>query len=95
MVNGIHYYSWSGVGKLTNPLDPLDPMWRATSLIGNERNDGMVGRCSSHLGTVIRDNYFQNHIDETNMLFGLVAPFAAKPKTLYRKHANRLKNAGL
>jgi triacylglycerol lipase len=31
-----------------------------------EANDGLVGKCSSHLGTVIRDNYFHNHLDEVN-----------------------------
>ena len=95
VVDGVHYFSWSGVGSLTNPIDLLDVFWTLTSLISEEPNDGLVGRCSSHLGTVIRDNYFHNHIDETNMLVGLIFAWGAKPPTLFRTHANRLKNAGL
>jgi len=94
-VGGIRYWSWGGVGSLTNPLDLLDPVWVMGSLAGREENDGMVGRCSSHLGVVIRDNYAQNHIDETNMLFGLVLPLGPRPPALYRAQASRLQLAGL
>ena len=61
----------------------------------SEANDGLVGRCSSHLGTVIRDNYFHNHLDEVNQILGLVSIFESNPTTVFRTHANRLKNAGL
>jgi triacylglycerol lipase len=44
---------------------------------------------------VIRDNYFQNHLDEVNQIAGLVSIFEADPRTLFRDQANRLKNAGL
>lgn len=92
--NGVRNYSWSGTGVLTNPLDPLDVMFGLTSLafVGQTdwQNDGMVGRCSSHFGKVVRDNYFMNHTDEVN-LFGLVSIFETNPKTVYRQHANRLK----
>ena len=94
-VNGIRYYSWSGTGTLTNALDPLDAAWGLTSLLIEGADDGLVDRCSSHLGDVIRDNYFQNHLDEVNLMFGLVSPFTVNPRTLFRIHANRLKNAGL
>ena len=94
-VNGVRYYSWSGTGILTNALDVSDtPMW-LTSFYYSEANDGLVGRCSSHLGTVIRDNYFQNHLDEVNQVLGLVSIFESNPKTLFDNHANRLKNLGL
>lgn len=97
--NGIKNYSWSGVGVLTNPLDPLDAMFGLTSLafVGKAdwQNDGLVGRCGSHFGKVIRDDYFMNHIDEVNLMFGLVSIFESNPKTIYREHANRLKLAGL
>lgn len=97
--NGIRNYSWSGTAPLTNALDPSDLMFGFTSLafIGKSdwQNDGLVGRCASHFGQVIRDNYFMNHIDEVNLMFGLVSIFETNPKTLYRNHANRLKNAGL
>lgn len=94
-VNGIRYYSWSGTGLLTNVFDLSDPALALTSLFYGEANDGLVGRCSSRLGSVIRDNYFQNHLDEVNQLLGLVSIFESNPKTLFRNHANRLKNAGL
>jgi triacylglycerol lipase len=95
VVDGIRYYSWGGTGHLTNALDPLDAIWALTSLMIPGKDDGLVGQCSSHLGRVLRDDYFQNHIDESNLLFGLVSPLAAQPMTLFRMQANRLKNAGL
>ncbi|MNG20982.1 Lactonizing lipase precursor [compost metagenome] len=70
-------------------------MLGATSLTFSEANDGLVGRCSSHLGQVIRDNYRMNHLDEVNQTFGLTSLFETDPVTVYRQHANRLKNAGL
>jgi triacylglycerol lipase len=94
-VGGIRYYSWGGVDWLTNPLDIVDPTWALLGTSGSEPNDGLVGKCSSHLGQVIRDDYPQNHIDETNMVLGLVLPIGPNPKTLFRNQANRLKNAGL
>jgi len=94
-VGGIRYYSWSGTGVLTNALDVSDAALGLTSLFYPEANDGLVGKCSSHLGTVIRDNYFQNHLDEVNQVFGLVSIFESNPTSLFRAHANRLKSAGL
>ena len=94
-IGGIRYYSWSGTGVLTNFLDLSDPALGLTSLFYSEANDGLVGRCSSHLGDVIRDNYFHNHLDEVNQILGLVSLFESNPATLFRNHANRLKNAGL
>lgn len=93
-VNGVRYYSWSGTGHLTNPLDLVDPGLALLNVVFPEPNDGLVGRCSSHLGQVIRDNYFMNHLDEVNQLFGLVSVFEANPVSLYRQQANRLKNSG-
>ena len=95
VVNGIRYYSWSGTGILTNALDASDPAMALTSFFYSEANDGLVGRCSSHLGSVIRDNYFMNHLDEVNQILGLVSIFESNPTTVFRTHANRLKNAGL
>lgn len=94
--NGINYYSWSGTGTLTNALDVSDALLGVTSLaFGREKNDGLVGRCGSHLGKVIRDNYFMNHLDEVNQLLGLHSLFETDPKAVYKQHVNRLKNAGL
>jgi triacylglycerol lipase len=95
VVSGIRYYSWSGTGVLTNVLDISDPAMGLTSLFYGEANDGLVGRCSSHLGDVVRDNYFHNHLDEVNQAFGLVSIFDSNPKSVFRTHANRLKKKGL
>jgi len=95
VVNGIRYYSWSGTGVLTNALDVSDVALGLTSLFYSGSNDGLVGRCSSHLGDVIRDDYYQNHLDEVNQVLGLVSIFTSNPKTLFKNHANRLKNLGL
>jgi triacylglycerol lipase len=94
-VNGVRYYSWGGTGVLTNALDVSDPPLGLTSFFYSGANDGLVGRCSSHLGTVIRDNYFYNHLDEVNQVLGLTSPLESSPLTVFRAHANRLKNAGL
>lgn len=95
VANGIRLYSWSGTGVLTNALDLSDPLMGVTSFFYDEANDGLVERCSSHFGDVIRDNYFHNHLDEVNQVIGLVSIFDSNPKTVFRNHANRLKNAGL
>lgn len=96
VVNGVRYYSWGGTSTLTNVFDPSDAMLVAGGLFfGREANDGLVGRCSSHLGTVLRDNYPWNHLDEVNQIFGIRGLFSSDPRTVVRSHANRLKNAGL
>lgn len=95
-VNGIRYYSWNGTRVLTNAVDILDAPLGLTSLaFEGEPNDGLVGRCSSHLGDVIRDNYRMNHLDTVNQVVGLTYLFETNPKTVFRTHVNRLKRAGL
>lgn len=95
--NGIHYYSWTGTAQTTNVLDVLDTVISQLGPLayGNKDNDGLVGRCSTHLGQVIRDDYNHNHLDEVNMVFGLRSVFSPDPVALYRQHANRLKLQGL
>ncbi|MFQ3189839.1 MAG: triacylglycerol lipase [Paraglaciecola sp.] len=93
--NGVEYFSWSGGRPFTNAFDLLDGPLLATSFAFNEANDGLVSSCSSHLGYVIKDNYRMNHIDEINHIFGIHHLFETDPITLYRRHANRLKNRGL
>jgi triacylglycerol lipase len=95
IVNGIRYFSFSGTGVVTNILDPVDAVLGAGSLFFDEANDGLVGRCSSHLGKVLRDDYYWNHGDEINQVLGLKSWFASSPISVYRSHANRLKNLGL
>ncbi len=36
-----------------------------------------------------------NHLDLTNMMFGLTSWFEVNPKSVFRTQANRLKKAGL
>ena len=93
--NGVRYYSWGGTGILTNVLDISDPALGLSSFFYSSANDGLVGHCSAHLGTVVRDNYFYNHLDEVNQVLGLTSIFESSPLTVFRAHANRLKNAGL
>lgn len=94
-VNGVRYYSWAGTATFTNALDPDSALLSTTSLAFDEPNDGLVGKCSAHMGKVIRDDYRMNHLDEVNQTFGLTSLFETDPKAVYRHHANRLKNQGL
>lgn len=93
---GIYNYSFTGVGQVTNPLDP-DSALNVTALLidGGKENDGLVSRCSAKFGKTIRDNYNWNHLDEVNQLLGLKNVFAPDPVDVYRQHANRLKLQGL
>jgi triacylglycerol lipase len=93
--NGIRFYSWAGTHQITNVLDVSDGPLKLSSKVYGESNDGLVGRCSAHLGTVIRDDYTMNHLDEVNQLLGVTALFATSPVTTFRVHANRLKADGL
>lgn len=93
---GIYYYSWGGTAQMTNLLDIDTILMQLGPLsYGNKDNDGMVARCSTHHGQVIRDNYNLNHTDLANMMFGLKGLFAQDPVALFRQHANRLKLEGL
>ncbi|HAB42437.1 MAG TPA: lipase [Acinetobacter sp.] len=92
----IYNYSFTGVGQVTNLLDP-DSALKVTALLidGGKENDGLVSRCSAKFGKTIRDNYNWNHLDEVNMVLGLKNLFAPDPVDVYRQHANRLKLQGL
>lgn len=93
--NGVHYYSWTGSSNFTNLFDPTDGAMVVLGLAFDSPNDGLVGTCSTHLGKVIRDDYKMNHLDEINGLLGIHHLFETDPVTLYRQHANRLKQQGL
>lgn len=96
MVNGVRYYSAGGTSVWTNALDPIDGGLVIASLaFGFEQNDGLVGRCSSHWGTVLRDNYGWNHLDEVNQTLALRGLFSPSPVAFYRSQANRLMSQGL
>lgn len=93
--NGVRYYSWGGAKHLTSVLDPSDWWMKSASLlILGQPNDGVVPKCSNHLGMVIRDDYMMNHFDSVNHLLGIVSPIETNPKTVYLQQANRLKLAG-
>lgn len=96
--NGIQYYSWSANYNPvfnSNVLDPADAVMAITSIMAGSDNDGLVPRCSTHFGKVIRDDYTGNHADEINGMFGLRGLWTTSPLPLYVEHARRLKNAGL
>jgi len=92
--HNIRYYSWTGNTPYTNVFDAVDPFLAITGLAFNgEKNDGLVGVCSTYLGQVIADDYNMNHVDAINHLFGVRG--WTDPVSLYRQHANRLKNKGV
>ncbi|PNK59441.1 esterase/lipase family protein [Psychrobacter sp. FDAARGOS_221] len=96
VINGIPYYSFSGVGTVTNSFDPSDYMLALTGLTfdKDDPNDGLVSACSSRIGYVIRDDYKMNHLDSVNQIFGLVSRSEVDPVSVYRSQVNRLKNQG-
>lgn len=95
--NGINWYSVGGTKVNTNLLDISDLIlgYIAKESFGTEASDGLVGRCSSHWGEVLRDDYPWNHLDGINQVFGIVGLTAPDPLSFYRTQANRLKGAGL
>lgn len=102
-VNGVRYYSWSGTlqpGVTNRGANRLDGPHVACRLFARTfrreagQCDGMVGRYSSHLGTVIGDDYPLDHFDIINQTFGLVGR-GARPVALFLEHAQRLREAGL
>ncbi len=96
VTNGtIPLFSWTGASVRTNSLDFFDPVLALSTDVYSEPNDGLVGRCSSHFGQVLRDDYQMNHLDEINQFFGLTSIFEVNPISVFRSHANRLKLAGL
>jgi len=103
LVNGVRYYSWSGTlqpGRSNRGLNRFDSSNLTCRLFAHsfvherEQCDGMVGRFSSHLGTVIGDDYPLDHFDIVNQHFGLVGK-GADPVGLFLEHAARLKASGL
>ena len=90
----IRYFSWTGNAAYTTIFDAVDPFLAITGLaFAGEKNDGLVGVCSTYLGQVLGDSYHMNHVDAINHLFGIRG--WTEPVSLYRQHANRLKNKGV
>ncbi|MDR6960962.1 triacylglycerol lipase [Pseudomonas brassicacearum] len=103
VVNGVRYYSWSGTlqpGKTDRGGNLFDGTNRSCRLFARTfvreagQCDGMVGRYSSHLGTVIGDDYPLDHFDIVNQALGLVGK-GAEPVRLFVEHAERLRAAGV
>ncbi len=95
-VSAVRYGSAGGMAVLTNEFDISDAVLGFGALVfGAEPNDGLVGRCASHGGTVIKDDYRWNHLDEVNQVFGLRGLVAQDPVAFYRSQVNRLKCSGL
>jgi triacylglycerol lipase len=95
LVNGVRYYSAGGTSVVTNLFDADSALSITSVLFLGKANDGLVEQCSSHWGTVLRDDYPWNHLDEVNQTFGLRGWFTPDPVAFYRTQANRLKQAGL
>ena len=94
--NSMRWYSFSGTSVKTNGWDISDAILAYTAdYFKGEPNDGLVSRCSSHWGKVIKDNYTWNHLDEINQVLGIVGKDSPDPVAFYVQHANRLKSAGL
>ena len=102
-VNGVRYYSWSGTlqpSKTDRGRNLFDGTNRTCRLFARTfvreagQCDGLVGRYSSHLGTVIGDDYPLDHFDIVNQSLGLVGR-GAEPVRLFVEHAERLKAAGV
>jgi len=92
----IRLYSWGGGSPLTNVFDPTDALFAITSLsFLGQANDGVTGVCSNHFGQIIQDRYRMNHLDINNHSLGVVSWLETNPKTVFRNHTTRLKQAGL
>lgn len=98
-VNGVHYFSWSGVLPV-NGLPSLDPVHVACRALAQYftteggQNDGFVGRFSSHLGQVIRSDYPLDHLSSLRRPAGITTGLP-DPIDLYLEHAARLRAANL
>ncbi len=95
--SGVRYYSWAGNKPVTNVLDPLEFVTATFSSFFPEgvANDGFVGSCAAGLGMIIRNDFAMNHLDEVNQALGIHSLTDTDPLTVFRTHANRLKQAGL
>lgn len=97
--NGIKFMSLAGKTEQINfhIADPLDWALTATSLsFGiNEDHDGLVGRCSTHFGDVVRDDYVLNHNDFVNATRGMRGLGTNDPVAVMKQQARRMKSKGL
>ena len=95
--NGIYHYSQIVTSQATNLFDVVSNAISTLAPLSykNKDNNGLINRCNTHFGQVIRNKYNQTHLDEVNQLLGLKALFGQHPVFLYGQQANRLKLEGL
>jgi triacylglycerol lipase len=99
-VNGVALFSFGGIGVNTNPGDISDLVLGGALFGGftldfpvGVQNDGLVARCATHFGAVIRDDLQANHTDLVNQLNGAIGADRILP--VYRAHLARLAAMGL
>jgi len=97
--NGIKFMSLAGKTELYNFnfADSLDWALTLTSLSfgAHEDHDGLVGRCSTHFGDVVRDDYVLNHNDFVNATRGMRGFGTNDPVAVMKQQARRMKSQGL
>jgi triacylglycerol lipase len=98
--NGVPLFSFGGIGIGTNPGDISDLVLTGGLFGGfaldfpmGTQNDGLVARCATHFGTVIKDDLRANHTDLVNQLNGAIGADRILP--VYRDHLARLAAMGL
>lgn len=90
---GTYYFSWAGITQLSNQQTITDYLFGLLSFLVKGDNDGIVGRCSSHLGHVIADRLSLHHLDLINIHPGTYGK--TDPVDFYREHVDRLIALGL
>ncbi len=94
-VNETYYFSWGGVTQLKRSPRVADYFLGLLSMFFKEKNDGLVARCSNHLGHVIADNLNLHHYDLINIHNGTYGGSRPDPVSIYRDHVQRLAALGL
>ena len=86
-MNGVKYYSMGGAESAA-----WSAIFFGAGVFRDSSNDTIVGRCSTHLGTVLNDKY---PLDHTGLVNRGKNPQNLDVPSIYRTQANRLKGIGL
>jgi triacylglycerol lipase len=93
-VQGVRYYSYAGVGHWGRWYSLADQLMAITGhVFTQDDNDGLVGRCASHLGEVVRDDLPLNHFHLVRQLMGFT-PDTVDVGEVYLQHLQRLQATG-
>jgi len=96
---GVQFMSLGGTATYANFnfTDGLDRILAFTSLTFGpfEKHDGLVGRCSTHFGDVVRDDYVLNHNDFVNATRGIRGRGTNDPVAVMKQQARIMKAKGL